>query len=59
MSREEEVILLLKDLLGQAAKGIDSNQYSRSREKIIKSSKELITISVEINRYLGEIDENI
>ncbi len=57
MERKEEILVLLKELLGQADKVINKNQYcdTKNSNVILKSCYDLNNISKQINTYLEEI----
>lgn len=60
MSREEEIILVLKDLLRVSDKAIDNNYMAHQDAKdTIKSCEKIIKISKEIGVYLNELERLI
>jgi len=60
MTREEEIILVLKDLLRNTDDSIDNNYMAHADTKdAIKSCEKIIEISKEIGMYLNELERLI
>jgi len=59
MERKDEIKEILKSILGKIEKGIDKNQHSDDMQKIIKSSKCVLELSKQIEKYINELGENV
>ncbi len=57
MTREEEIVELLKHLLGKADKAIDNNQFSNTKSSVINSATSIVAISKVIENYINELNE--
>ena len=57
MTREEEIVELLKHLLGKVDKAIDNNQFSNTKSTVINSATSIVTISKDIENYINELNE--
>lgn len=57
MERKQEIIILLKELLGNADKAIDGNQHAsiKNSDPILESCENVVAISKQIETYLAEI----
>lgn len=56
MERRKEIEIILKDFLSKVDKAVDDNQYSSNVKEIVKSNREVVKLSKEIERYLEELD---
>lgn len=56
MERKDEIIELLKHLLGKADKAIDKSQYCEDANRIIKSANGVLEISKTIEKYINELN---
>lgn len=56
MSREDEIILVLQNLLSKANVAISNNMYSKRELEVINSSKKIIRLSKEFEKYITELE---
>ena len=59
MERKDEIKEILKHLLGKTEKTIDKNQYSDDMSIVIKSSKGVLELAKQIEKYIDELGENV
>ncbi len=59
MERENEINVLLKSLLGEAKDAIGDNRYSNDSNKVLKSAKDILKISKQIEGYIIELNKII
>lgn len=57
MDRKDEIKEILKHLLGKIEDVIDKSQYTDDMNKVIKSSKGVLEISLQIEKYFNELGE--
>ncbi len=54
MDRKDELIVLMKSLLGKLKDSIDNNQFSSNVSKVIDSSEECVETTKQLEKYLDE-----